>query len=211
MAGPVRTPAAQTLLPGLLVTLASTGVQAFVPTPEDECRMRNEAICELDGIRFQQPAACPPTAKTLRPLGREDCRRAGGSVQASGPATTPPLLGDRRVSPADQGSGHVVERSGVRTVVVFVLAGLLILGASVFALRRAAKDPRGALRRVIVGLCAAALGALAAQAVFHRVFDHPSHDTAAPWLLAVAAAALVFTLVFRVATVVLRRVTRSAG
>lgn len=70
-------PLASFSLAVVLSWLAVGVCRADVPTPEQECRLRNAAICELNGVQFMVDGACPPPARTFRPPGSERCDEAG--------------------------------------------------------------------------------------------------------------------------------------
>lgn len=62
---------------GLLV---STAALAETSRAEDECRKRNSASCEINGLRFFIEDDCPRGAKILRPKGTERCEDLTGKV-----------------------------------------------------------------------------------------------------------------------------------
>jgi len=47
--------------------------QADTPTPEELCRQRNAASCEINGLKFFIEDGCPKGAKILRAKGNENC------------------------------------------------------------------------------------------------------------------------------------------
>lgn len=60
----------------ILLMLVSVQVWAAEKTPEELCRERNAASCEINGLRFFMTGQeCPQGAKILRHLGHEDCDR----------------------------------------------------------------------------------------------------------------------------------------
>ena len=55
---------------------ASAKTYAYVPDSYQSCRIRNETICEINNVRFQQTEKCPPEAKIIKDLGNEDCDKS---------------------------------------------------------------------------------------------------------------------------------------
>ena len=53
--------------------LCSTPGLADTPAAEEQCRKRNSASCEINGLRFFIEDDCPRGAKILRPKGKEHC------------------------------------------------------------------------------------------------------------------------------------------
>lgn len=53
--------------------LCSTPTFADTSTAEEQCRKRNSASCEINGLKFFIEDDCPRGAKILRPKGKERC------------------------------------------------------------------------------------------------------------------------------------------
>lgn len=53
--------------------LGSTPGLADTSTAEEQCRKRNSASCEINGLKFFIEDDCPRGAKILRPKGKERC------------------------------------------------------------------------------------------------------------------------------------------
>lgn len=187
--------------------LASAVGRADVPTLEDECRLRNAAVCELNGVEYRLDAPCPAAARTLRPLGSERCRRAAqlGSEHLQLPATAAARTPPAATNPAQ----HLawLGRNERWLLPLLLLVGALLLATvAVFVLRPrpARRDPAAAgastgsqlLQILLAAVLAVPLGQQAAGLALQRVlagFDN--RDSAAPWLLAAPVGLLVFLLV----------------
>lgn len=215
-------------LASLLLAVASSwlavGVcRADVPTPEQECRLRNAAICELNGVQFMVDGPCPPPARTIRPPGKESCEKAApatdrvGQVAAArmAAAQVPVLEGSAPTSTAAAAPAPVRDLAWVGQVErwllpLLVVVGALLLGGLCLLLvcwRRAARKDRPSgeaaadlarplLQLLVAAVCAVPLGYQAAAVAFQRVFSSAdNHDSALPWLLAAPLAVVVFLLV----------------
>ncbi|EXI75274.1 MAG TPA: hypothetical protein PK440_14030 [Candidatus Accumulibacter phosphatis] len=187
--------------------LASGIGRADVPTLEDECRLRNAAVCELNGVEYRLDAPCPATARTLRPLGSERCRGAAqvGSEHLELPSTAAARTPPAATSPAQ----HLawLGRNERWLLPLLLLVGALLLAAvAVFVLRqRPARRERPAaeagtgsqlLQILLAAVLAVPLGHQAAGLALRRVLaNFDNRDSAAPWLLAAPVGLLVFLLV----------------
>ena len=190
--------------------LASAVGRADVPTLEDECRLRNAAVCELNGVEYRLDAPCPATARTLRPLGSERCRRAAqvGSEHREWPATATAATGTSAAA-VTRPAQHLawLGRNERWLLPLLLLVGALLLATvAVFVLRQrpARREPPAAgastgsqlLQILLAAVLAVPLGHQAAGLALRRVlagFDN--RDSAAPWLLAAPVGLLVFLLV----------------
>lgn len=197
----------------LLSSFLAFGVcRADVPTPAQECRLRNAAICEVNGVRHVVDGACPAAARTIRPPGDERCegaeqgRSRGGSLPAARTAVAQATEPGSASTPArDLAWVGRVERWLLP--LLLAVGGLLLCGLALLLVRwrRAAPEHAGKapsdlgrwlLQLVVAAACAVPLGYLAAQLAFQRVFSSAdNHDTALPWLLAAPLAVVVFTMV----------------
>ena len=76
--------------------------RADVPTPEQECRLRNAAICEFpaSGVQSHVEGACPAATRTIRPPGREACDAASRRLAQPAPVTA------RMAAPAKAPGAH---------------------------------------------------------------------------------------------------------
>lgn len=201
-----------------LMVLFFLGVcRADVPTPAQECRLRNAAICAVNGVPFMVDGPCPAGARTIRPPGKERCdseapREAprGGQERSIEMAAAPALL---PTSPppstlSTPGSDMAWVGRAERWLLPLLMAvgGLLLGGLCVLAWRWRGKARRAAssgpelgrslLRFLVAAACAVPLAYQAAAVIFWRVFSSAdNHDTALPWLLAAPLAVVVFVLV----------------
>lgn len=181
--------------------------RADVPTLEDECRLRNAAVCELNGVEYRLDAPCPAAARTLRPLGSERCRGAAqvGSEHRESPATAAARMSAAAVTMPAQHLAWLGRKE--RWLLPLLLVGALLLAAvAVFVLRqrpvRREPPPAGAstgsqlLPILLAAVLAVPLGQQAAGLALRRVlagFDN--RDSAAPWLFAAPVGLLAFVLV----------------
>ncbi|WP_300335348.1 hypothetical protein [Accumulibacter sp.] len=196
----------------LLSSFLAFGVcRADVPNPAQECRLRNAAICEVNGVRHVVDGPCPAAARTIRPPGDERCegaeqgRSRGGSLPAARTAVAQATESGSASTPTrDLAWVGRVERWLLP--LLLAVGGLLLCGLALLLVRwrrasgHAGKAPsnlgRWLLQLVVAAACAVPLGYLAAQLAFQRVFSSAdNHDTALPWLLAAPLAVVVFTLV----------------
>jgi hypothetical protein len=198
--------------------------RADVPTPEQECRLRNAAICELNGVQFMVDGACPPPARTIRPPGSEPCDEAGRTDTRIGqPSPARMAAAPTGVAPAPTSTAAAASPAPVRDLawvgraerwllpLLLAVGGLLLVGLGVLLVRlvrgwRATRKDRSTgeaaselarplLQGVVAACCALPLGYQAAALAFDRVFSSANnHDTALPWLLAAPLAVLVFLL-----------------
>jgi len=182
---------------------------ADVPTAGQECRLRNAATCELRGVPYVVDGPCPPGARTLRSPGHERCAEAADEGARAG--ESPALAKRVEAPPARPGPAGDLARVG--QIERWLLPAILVFGAllmaglvAVIALRRrqadrdeAAVEPgvgRTILQLLVAAALAVPLGYQAAGFAFRRIFaGFDNHDTAAPWLLAAPAGAVVFILV----------------
>ena len=54
------------MMSGLL--MANVLCRADIPTAEQECRIRNSAVCQSNGVQFLAEGDCPTTAQTVLPV-----------------------------------------------------------------------------------------------------------------------------------------------
>lgn len=212
----------------LLFALASSwlalGVcRADVPTPAQECRLRNAAICELNGVQFMVDGPCPPAARTIRPPGDEPCEDVAPITSRIAQLRTAtvaaaPMPAPRGAAPPSAAAtvpapvrdlAWVGEAERWFTPLLLVGGGLLLSGLCLllFARRTAARKDRLSaeaadgfarplLQLLVAAACAVPLGYQAAALAFEWVFSRAdNHDTALPALLAAPVAVLVFLLV----------------
>ncbi|MCP5229747.1 hypothetical protein [Accumulibacter sp.] len=204
--------------------LAFGTCRADVPTPAQECRLRNAAICELKGVQFMVDGPCPPPARTIRPPRDEPCDEAAptGTTRGGQPAGAGMAAAQLAVMPGAASAANGtpppvrdlawVGRAERWLLPLLLAAGGLLFGGVCLLLfvvwrRRAARRERHTgeaavdlarplLQLVVAGACAVPLGYQAAGAAFDRVFaSADNHDTALPWLLAAPLAVAVFMLV----------------
>lgn len=67
--------------------LYSTPTFADTTTAEEQCRKRNSASCEINGLRFFIEDDCPRGAKILRPKGKERCEDFVGKAATDSKAS----------------------------------------------------------------------------------------------------------------------------
>ena len=75
--------------------------RADVPTPEQECRMRNAAICEFpaSGVQSHVEGQCPAGTRTIRPPGRASCDVAARMAAQAAPVAPRPATPVRAATP----------------------------------------------------------------------------------------------------------------
>jgi hypothetical protein len=188
--------------------LASAVGRADVPTLEDECRLRNAAVCELNGVEYRLDAPCPATARTLRPLGSERCRGAAqvGSEHRELPAAAAAGMSAAAVTRPAQHLAWLGRNERWLLPLLLLVGALLLAAVAVFVLRQrpVRREPPAAgastgsqlLQILLAAVLAVPLGQQAAGLALQRVlagFDN--RDSAAPWLLAAPVWLLVFLLV----------------
>jgi hypothetical protein len=86
----------------VLIAPALGVCHADVPTPEQECRYRNAAECEQNGVKYVVEGDCPSAARTLRPRGTERCEdlaRPGQRPAALRPAVVTPMAKPKDTAP----------------------------------------------------------------------------------------------------------------
>lgn len=185
--------------------------QADIPTPEQECRYRNAATCEINQVTYQVEGPCPPTARTLRPAGRENCAALvqSTSPQPANRISREPATPVQTAEPAPSPNGSRY----LRLLALVVVAGLVLIGVGYMLLRNrgALRQAAGTLATWLVALALATAGAYASAGwVFRRIFGRfDNHDSAAPALLAMPVAGLTFVLVLAVLTPVLALLFRT--
>ena len=184
-----------------LALAASGSAQADIPTAEQECEGRNQAICEVNGLVYQQSQECPAETKTLRPLGKEDCHRAAISTQNEGrpanatqaapPAPHPATATNTPTRPANDMARYAATERWLMPLIVIGGGALLAVLILVALIRffRAQRQTQGAIVSFLIkSLIASSVAARVAQAVLQQVFEEligkSNHDTAAPVLLA---------------------------
>lgn len=97
-------------------------------TPEELCRQRNAASCEVGGLKFFIEDGCPKGAKVLRPKGNERCDQLSVTVEA----TAKPAAGADGVKPlpvreAAPASASEEAHAGYWKNIFFVLAVIGLL------------------------------------------------------------------------------------
>jgi hypothetical protein len=149
LAGPLASLSLAVALSWLVVGVG----RADVPTPEQECRLRNAAICELNGVQFMVDGACPPSARTIRPPGSERCDEAGRTDTRSGqlsPARMPAAQAAAAptvVTPAPTSTAAAASPAPLRDLawvgraerwllpLLLAVGGLLLVGLGVLSVR----------------------------------------------------------------------------
>lgn len=201
----MKAPFASVLLRGgVLLLLTLPLCQAHVPDAREACEHRNSALCESNGITFIQNEPCPAGAKTLRPVGHEDCSKA---------LEAPPKVSRAEPAPPPAKAVHTdlayigqIERWLIPLVVIG--GGLLLGGLAIYLLlRKRRQNPQTATSSAhpaAVFLTAGAIGLVAAYHAASAVFSHVdagfnNHDSAAPVLIAGAAALFAFVVVLQLA------------
>jgi hypothetical protein len=208
----------------LLLTLGAS--RADVPTAEEECRLRNSALCETGAVQFIVDGPCPSTARTIRPPGHESCDNVASQVRKE---SVPPPSGNLAATPRSsprQDLAWVGRTERWLLPALLLIGGFLAVGIGALAFRwlyrsrNAGHSIRSAGRSVIQVGAAATIAVLAAWqvagAAFNRIFgSFDNHDTAAPLLIAAPVAFAVFLLllpvVFAAGTWVLRLLGKAFG
>ena len=189
---------------GALLLLTLPVCHADVPDAREACEQRNSALCETNGITFMQTEPCPAGAKTLRPVGHEDCSKV---------LDAPPKVSRAESAPPPAKAPHTdlayigqIERW---LIPLMVIGGGLLLGALAIyrLLRKRRQKPQTAAssgHQAVVFLTAGSIGLVAAYHAAGTVFTHVdagfnNHDSAGPVLIAGGAALLAFVLVLQLA------------
>jgi hypothetical protein len=189
-----------------ILFLAAGVCHADVPTPEQECRLRNSAICEFGkgGVQTYMDGPCPAGARTIRPQGREYCdaMSKGGAATVSIDAG----LTAKAVAPNSREDLAWAGRMERWLIPLLLLASaLLVAGIGIALLFRRRTDQKtgevshGTASLVIQltasGISAALAAYMAGGFAFQRVFSSfNNHDTAAPALIAAPVALLAAML-----------------
>lgn len=173
-----------------------------VPTPQQDCEIRNAARCEINGVEFVESGGCPPRARTLRPAGTENCAEAGRDVRPMNPrerATAPGIPTEARTAGTVNGA-TTPRSSGLAMTAGWLAVCLAIVVVFWRRGRRAANDGGGAEPRRLVRRIAATLVGLAATCaaslwVFFAVLRHYANgDTAGPAIVGAIAALVAFVV-----------------
>jgi len=83
------------------IFLVTNTSHADIPTPEQECRHRNSAICEVLGVQHYIEGGCPQGAIVIRPQGNERCDEL-----ATGGVIEPLHTVQRRTTEAEEQNGR---------------------------------------------------------------------------------------------------------
>lgn len=184
--------------------VVAAACRADVPTPEQACRDRNAALCEVNGVEFLQPGGCPEGMRTLRPAGAGDCTRARDAVRPVPTAAAAARPASRAAPEGGTDRSGVLPQWWLPAAVAGGWLGLVVLQLRSFLRRRESEAgshssaPR--IPSLAQRLASAALGifasSLAALSVYGSVVDHfHNTDTAAPVLIGFAAALVTFVVV----------------
>jgi hypothetical protein len=78
--------------------------QADTPTPEELCRQRNAASCEINGLKFFIEDNCPKGAKVLRAKGKERCENLTENFKADNKIQV--IAESRKLEPLPQSNAN---------------------------------------------------------------------------------------------------------
>ena len=161
---------------------------ADIPTPQQECEVRNLAVCVFtaSGVKSSQPSPCPPGSLTLKPGGIENCSAPAPSANRFAAPTR--ATATTTFHGTDLAWIGGIERWLI-PVMVYTLLGCVAMLVWVLVRRRPAAGSavRGDTMAVLISAaCSVASGWKAASASFGVVFNsYDNHDSAAPLLLGV--------------------------
>ena len=145
------------------ITLSPGVCRADVPTPEQECRHRNAAECEQNGVKYIYEGDCPSGTRTLRPRGTERCEDLARPGQR--PAAQRPEAG---VIPPAKPKDQAPARSFKEFMTGYLNSPFLLLGTTAFLI--------GAFTKTKIwkfALAALALPLLATWAMLSRMHLQP--------------------------------------
>lgn len=196
------------------IFLAPSPGHADIPTPEQECRLRNSAICEINGVQHYVEGGCPQGAIVIRPHGNERCdelvqvnKTTGQTNQIKGPPRKPPAS---KLDTAHSGkTGHWLITA---LTIAAVLGGIFSILKVLRRLWLQLNEQNSAVGRIASVFRAILSLGLSGYAfyytfglVYMRVFDSFSnHETFGPAFFAappaffasILAAAVVFQLAY---------------
>jgi len=189
--------------------LLTLGVcHADVPTSEQECRLRNAAVCESAGVQFIVDGPCPPSARIVRPPGQERCEDLSQAIAVPVPSRSSRLAVAQQPTPhRDLAWVGRIERWLLPALVL--AGGLAIVVTAVVIIRRLwlRRDGKEVIpdsaRSILVWVASAALSApvayRAAGFAFQRVFSSfDNHDSAGPVLIAAPVSFFVFLMAWSI-------------
>jgi hypothetical protein len=207
---------------GLLMTNGLC--RADIPTTEQECRIRNSAVFQSNGIQFLVDGGCPNTAQTVRPAGQERCEAVSGNVEVSAQSqpdkTTSQFVSRNAEAPVGpQPDQAVVRRAPLSPQKDLAWVGrmerwllpslisfgcLLIVCAVFFTIRRIRQHRHAgnvlslAIRSALIISLSAIVAVIAAYqtaaTVFHRVFSSFDNHDTAAPVLIAAPVAFIVFL-----------------
>lgn len=113
--------------------LCSTPGLADTPTAEEQCRKRNSASCEINGLRFFIEDDCPRGAKILRPKGKERCEdfadRVATNRNVSVEGTETQVAAQKAeptpINPGNNAAGGMLENPLIVVAVLGLLQGFI--------------------------------------------------------------------------------------
>ena len=109
------------------VWICSSG-QADTPTPEELCRQRNAASCEINGLKFFIEDGCPKGAKVLRAKGNERCEnlKANNQIQVDNLSKKPdPLPVSKASDLSEEKSANFFDSPYFYLVIIGLFQGLI--------------------------------------------------------------------------------------
>lgn len=102
--------------------------RADAKTPEELCRQRNAASCEVGSLKFFIEEGCPKGAKILRPKGNERCDQLFAKVESA--VKSPTVFEGVKPVPVQESapaSAREEEHAGYWKNIFFVLAAIGLL------------------------------------------------------------------------------------
>ncbi len=166
---------------------------AYVPTAEEACEYKNNAICELDGFPYYTTEPCKPPAKTIKPLGKVNCKAiqppSPSSAVSSAENDNPPK--DIQSTPKSWDKNHIIN-------VLYNIIYTSLFVFIIFITHRKISNVVGS----IVALAASYF--IAKYAFFAAYANYSSHDTFGPMLIASAFGLMVFSMCFIVIKIIIR-------
>jgi hypothetical protein len=160
------------------------------------------ALCELNNIHYYTSEPCQRAAKTIKPLGTEDCTQIKTETtetiqnqnKGSGPART-----------------EIQTTRGIHVYAAYLPTLLIFIATSVTAILYAAKYPGKAVYTIAVNGLLLFASYKVAQLSFNAIFNNYTHDTFGPMIIAALVAIPAFAGSFAVFNFIIRAIVKSSA